>query len=142
MALEPLLPELDETEHPELMDFRRRFWWTLPLTVVTVVLAMFGHRFGWMQASTQSWVELVLSTPVVVWAGWPFFQRCFQSFLRIYSMADTGAARRRIRPTTRWMDSATTNRESPAGLQPRVGAQYPICPLLQPARASRALAAD
>ncbi|XDA04904.1 heavy metal translocating P-type ATPase (plasmid) [Cupriavidus sp. Agwp_2] len=81
MALEPLLPELDETEHPELMDFRRRFWWTLPLTVVTVVLAMFGHRFGWMQASTQSWVELVLSTPVVLWAGWPFFQRCFQSFL-------------------------------------------------------------
>ncbi|MGX6571242.1 heavy metal translocating P-type ATPase [Cupriavidus necator] len=81
MALEPLLPELDESEHPELTDFRRRFWWTLPLTVVTVVLAMFGHRFGWMQASTQSWVELVLSTPVVLWAGLPFFQRCFQSFL-------------------------------------------------------------
>jgi len=81
MALEPLLPELDETEHPELRDFRRRFWWTLPLTVVTVVLAMFGHRFGWMQASAQSWVKLVLSTPVVLWADGPFFQRCFQSVL-------------------------------------------------------------
>ncbi|MGK9797824.1 heavy metal-binding domain-containing protein, partial [Salmonella enterica subsp. enterica] len=40
MALEPLLPDLDETENPELVDFRHRFWWTLPLTVVTTVLAM------------------------------------------------------------------------------------------------------
>ncbi|BDB30541.1 MULTISPECIES: heavy metal translocating P-type ATPase [Cupriavidus] len=81
MALEPLLPDLDETENPELVDFRHRFWWTLPLTVVTTVLAMLGHRFGWMEAATQSWVELVLSTPVVLWAGWPFFVRCIQSFL-------------------------------------------------------------
>lgn len=79
MALEPLLPDLDEEEHPELVDFRRRFWWTLPLTVVTVGLAMVGHRLGWMTPSTQSWAELVLSTPVVLWAGWPFFQRCGNS---------------------------------------------------------------
>lgn len=81
MTLEPLLPELDEEENPELVDFRRRFWWTLPLTVVTVVLAMVGHRLPWMTPSTQSWVELVLSTPVVLWAGLPFFQRCGNSFV-------------------------------------------------------------
>ncbi len=81
MALEPLIPELDEEENSELVDFRRRFWWTLPLTVVTFTLAMFGHRFGWMGASTQSWVELVLATPVVLWAGLPFFERCIQSFV-------------------------------------------------------------
>ncbi|WP_244159854.1 copper-transporting P-type ATPase [Cupriavidus alkaliphilus] len=81
MTLEPLLPGLDEGENPELADFRRRFWWTLPLTGVVFVLAMFGHRLGWMDLSTQSWVELVLSTPVVLWAGWPFFARCFQSIV-------------------------------------------------------------
>ncbi|MBN9094660.1 MULTISPECIES: heavy metal translocating P-type ATPase [Pandoraea] len=81
MALEPLLPSVDDGEHPELTDFRRRFLWTLPLTAVVFVLAMAGHRLGWMAASTQSWVELVLSTPVVVWAGFPFFERCIQSFV-------------------------------------------------------------
>lgn len=81
MALEPLIPGLDEEESPELTDFRRRFWWTLPLTVVAFILAMFGHRLGWMEATTQSWVELVLATPVVLWAGLPFFERCVQSFV-------------------------------------------------------------
>ncbi|MGF6541833.1 heavy metal translocating P-type ATPase [Paraburkholderia youngii] len=81
MALEPVIPGLDEQENPELVDFRHRFWWTLPLTAVVFFLAMFGHLFGWMEASTQSWVELVLSTPVVLWAGLPFFQRCVQSFI-------------------------------------------------------------
>ena len=46
MALEPLLPELSDEEHPELTDFRRRFWWTLPLTIIVTVLAMGGHRFS------------------------------------------------------------------------------------------------
>lgn len=82
MALEPLLPQLEEGENPELVDFGRRFWWTLPLTGVVFVLAMFGHRLGWMQVRTQSWVELALATPVVLWAGWPFFVRCFQSIIR------------------------------------------------------------
>ncbi|WP_439892756.1 copper-transporting P-type ATPase [Ralstonia sp. 25C] len=81
MTLEPVIPELDEEENPELNDFQRRFWWTLPLTVAAFILAMFGHRYGWMDASQQSWVELALSTPVVLWAGYPFFQRCAQSFL-------------------------------------------------------------
>ncbi|WP_175938419.1 heavy metal translocating P-type ATPase [Caballeronia sp. BCC1704] len=81
MALEPLLPSLEDDENPELADFRRRFWWTLPLTAVVFVLAMFGHRFHWIGASTLSWFEFVLSTPVVLWAGFPFFERCVQSFI-------------------------------------------------------------
>ncbi|KAK47015.1 copper ABC transporter ATPase [Caballeronia jiangsuensis] len=81
MTLEPLLPSLEDEENPELTDFRRRFWWTLPLTAVVFILAMFGHRRGWMDAASQSWVEFILSTPVVVWAGLPFFIRCFQSFV-------------------------------------------------------------
>jgi Cu+-exporting ATPase len=79
MALEPELPSLEEEENPELVDFRRRFWWTLPLSVIVTLLAMFGHRLGWFGMATQSWVELALSTPVVLWAGFPFFQRWAQS---------------------------------------------------------------
>jgi len=75
MALEPEMPSLDEGESPELVDFRRRFWWTLPLTVAVATLAMLGHRFQWLDMATQSWVELVLSAPIVLWAGWPFFVR-------------------------------------------------------------------
>ncbi len=80
MALEPLMPMLEEDDS-ELRDFRRRFWWTLPLTAVVTVLAMFGHRLGWFDMGTQSWIELVLSLPVVLWAGWPFFVRCWQSLI-------------------------------------------------------------
>lgn len=79
MALEPEAPSLDEEENPELIDFRRRFWWTLPFTAVVFVLAMFGHGRGWLPEGWQSWVELVLATPVVLWAGLPFFQRGVQS---------------------------------------------------------------
>ena len=47
MTLEPLLPSLEaDDDNPELRDFTRRFWWTLPLTVIVTVLAMFGHRLG------------------------------------------------------------------------------------------------
>ena len=81
MSLEPVVPALDETENPELLDFQRRFWWTLPLTVVVAVLAMFGHNLGWFEMATQSWIELVLTVPVVLWAGWPFFVRGAQSVL-------------------------------------------------------------
>ena len=82
MALEPLMPSLeDEDENPELVDFRRRFWWTLPLTIAVVVLAMFGHRLGWMDMRTQTWVELVLSAPIILWAGAPFFVRGVQSIV-------------------------------------------------------------
>ncbi|MBU4609904.1 heavy metal translocating P-type ATPase [Achromobacter sp. GG226] len=74
MTLEPLLPDLDD-DNPELRDFSRRFWWTLPLTLVVLALAMLGERLHLMDMATQSWVELVLSFPIVLWAGWPFFSR-------------------------------------------------------------------
>jgi len=79
MALEPELPTLEDDENPELADFRRRFWWTLPLTAIVTGLAMFGHRLGWFDMATQSWIELVLSAPVALWAGWPFYVRAVQS---------------------------------------------------------------
>jgi len=79
MALEPEMPTLDEGENPELLDFRRRFVWTLPLTVIVTVLAMAGHRLQWFDMATQSWIELGLSLPIVLWAGWPFFVRGAQS---------------------------------------------------------------
>ena len=81
MALEPEMPALDEGENHELADFRRRFWWTLPLTVVVTLLAMVGHRLGGLTPTTQSWVELVLSLPIVLWAGAPFFIRGWQSII-------------------------------------------------------------
>lgn len=81
MTLELLIPELEEDENPELRDFQRRFWWTLPLTVVVTFLAMAGHRLNWFDMSVQSWIELALSLPIVLWAGWPFFFRGFQSIV-------------------------------------------------------------
>lgn len=79
MTLEPVVPSLDEEESPELADFKRRFWWTLPLTVVVTILAMAGHRMFAAGLPGQSWIELLLSTPVVLWAGWPFFVRAARS---------------------------------------------------------------
>lgn len=75
MALEPLMPELGEEDNPELGDFTRRFWATLPLTIAVTILGMFGHRLGWMAINTQTWVELALAAPIVLWAGGPFFHR-------------------------------------------------------------------
>ncbi len=81
MALEPVMPSLDD-ENPELVDFQHRFWWTLPLTIIATLLAMFGHSLGWFDMAAQSWIELVLALPVVLWAGWPFFVRGAQSIVR------------------------------------------------------------
>lgn len=81
MALEPEMPNLDEGESPELVDFKRRFIWTLPLTITVTLLAMLGHRLQWFQMGTQSWIELILSLPIVLWAGWPFFERGYQSIV-------------------------------------------------------------
>jgi Cu+-exporting ATPase len=79
MALEPMMPSLDDDENPELTDFRRRFWWTLPLSVATLVLAMAGQYLHMVSPTLRSWGELVLGTPVVLWAAWPFFVRWAQS---------------------------------------------------------------
>ena len=79
MALEPEMPSLDDVENPELRDFGRRFWWTLPLSAVVLVLAMFGQHFPALDATTRTWLEFALATPVVLWAAWPFFERWWQS---------------------------------------------------------------
>ncbi len=55
MALEPVIPELEEDENPELKDFSRRFWWTLPLTVIVTVLAMTAHQLQLLHGATQNW---------------------------------------------------------------------------------------
>ncbi|HEX9390976.1 MAG TPA: copper-translocating P-type ATPase [Usitatibacteraceae bacterium] len=81
MTLEPVMPTFDDDENPELADFQRRFWGTLPLTIIAVLLAMLGHRLDWFHGAQQSWLELALATPVVLWAGWPFFVRGLRSVL-------------------------------------------------------------
>ncbi|WP_417276768.1 copper-transporting P-type ATPase [Castellaniella sp.] len=81
MALEPIIP-LDTEDRSELTAFEQRFWWTLPLTILITVLAMAGHRLAWFDMATQSWIELVLSLPVVFWAGRTFFERGWQSIVR------------------------------------------------------------
>jgi Cu+-exporting ATPase len=96
MTLEPMLPSLEEEENPELADFKRRFWSTLPLTVIVTVLAMAGHRIFQAGLPGQSWIELALSTPVVLWSGWPFFVRWLQSIRsrkpNMWTLIGTGVA--------------------------------------------------
>jgi len=79
MGLEPEMPTLEEGKDPDLVDFERRFWWTLPLTVVGVLLAMSGHSMELMSFRAQTWAELALGAPVVLWAGSPFFNRGWRS---------------------------------------------------------------
>ncbi|AOW15563.1 copper-transporting ATPase [Hydrogenophaga crassostreae] len=81
MTLEPVMPSLEDDENPELIDFTRRFWWTLPFSIAVMVLAMAGHSLGWFAPRTQTWIELVLSLPVALWAGWPFYVRGVQSLV-------------------------------------------------------------
>jgi P-type Cu+ transporter len=75
MALEPVMPAAGEEESPELRDFSRRFWWTLPLTLVVLALAMLGYRTDFMTPGQRSWIEFALASPVVLWAALPFFER-------------------------------------------------------------------
>src|SRR5258708_3875855 len=66
MTLEPVIPELDQEDDPERKDLSRRFWWTLPLTVIVTALAMFGQRLGGFAPVTQTYIELVLALPIVL----------------------------------------------------------------------------
>jgi len=82
MALEPLDVTAEQGPNPELIDMTRRFWIGLALALPVFVLEMGGHVFGWHHAippTLSNWVQLVLATPVVLWAGWPFFERAWQS---------------------------------------------------------------
>ncbi|HMA31512.1 MAG TPA: copper-translocating P-type ATPase, partial [Casimicrobiaceae bacterium] len=72
------------------------FWWTLPLSIIGVVLAMGGHRFVPLAPQAMSWLELALSTPVVLWAAWPFFVRWASSLRNhnpnMWTLIGTGVA--------------------------------------------------
>ena len=84
MALEPELVSLDDPPNAELADMTRRFWVGLALALPVVVLEMGGHLIGghgWVDQSLSNWIQLVFATPVVLWAGWPFFVRGWQSLV-------------------------------------------------------------
>jgi Cu+-exporting ATPase len=84
MALEPEVASLDAPPNPELADMTRRFWIGGALAVPAVVLEMGGHLVGghgWIDQTLSNWIQLVFATPVVLWAGWPFFVRGWQSLL-------------------------------------------------------------
>jgi Cu+-exporting ATPase len=81
MALEPEMPTLDEGPNPELVDMSRRFWVSAALSLPLFVLAMGLELLSWhwLPMRTSVWVQLALATPVVLWGGWPFFERGWAS---------------------------------------------------------------
>jgi Cu+-exporting ATPase len=84
MALEPEVASLDAPPNPELADMTRRFWIGLALSVPPVVLEMGGHLaggHGFVDQTLSNWIQFVFATPVVLWAGWPFFVRGWQSLV-------------------------------------------------------------
>ncbi|MGR3697289.1 MAG: copper-transporting P-type ATPase [Roseovarius sp.] len=100
MGLEPETVSLeDDGPNPELVDFTRRFWVGAVLTIPVLVLAMgpyvgFTYFMELLGERTSLWLELVLSTPVILWSGWPFFTRGYQSFrtmnLNMFSLIGMG----------------------------------------------------
>ena len=82
MALEPEIATADEGPSAEYLDMRRRFWVGLALAVPVLILEMGGHLVDLHMLgdpNVSNWVQLVLATPVVLWAGLPFFERAWQS---------------------------------------------------------------
>lgn len=82
MALEPELVTAEAPENHELIDFTRRFWVGLVLALPVFVLEMGGHLVGghrWVAPQLSNWIQFALATPVVLWAGWPFFERGVRS---------------------------------------------------------------
>jgi len=82
MALEPVEVSAEEEENPELRDMARRFWASVPPTAAVFLLAMASMVPAWshrLEAGWLGWLEALLVTPVVVWAGWPLLQRAWTS---------------------------------------------------------------
>src|SRR3954453_3684730 len=82
MALEPETVSLDDAPNPELADMTRRFLIGAVLSAPVVVLEMGGHLVGghgWVDPIRSNWIQFAFATPVVLWAGWPFFVRGWQS---------------------------------------------------------------
>ena len=101
MALEPVTVSLEDEENPELVDMSRRLWVCLILAIPVFAIGMrdlipgqpLQHRVG---QSTLNWLQLVLATPVVLWGGWPFFVRGWQSIvnssLNMFTLIGLGVA--------------------------------------------------
>lgn len=84
MALEPEIATVQEGPSAELIDMTRRFWGGLVFALPVFVLEMGGHLFhlqAFLGQQTSNWLQLALATPVVLWAGWPFFQRAWASLV-------------------------------------------------------------
>lgn len=83
MALEPVTVSADSGPSPELAGMRRRFWVGVALSFPVVILGMGGELIPAIQDAisprTSGWLQLALATPVVLWGGWPFFQRGWTS---------------------------------------------------------------
>ncbi len=107
MALEPKgVPPMDEHDHgghPELVDFTRRLWVAVPLSLALLVMDMGAHVFGidvlpFLELRAQQWLKLAIAIPAVLWCGWPFFVRGFASirsgWLNMFTLIGlgTGAA--------------------------------------------------
>jgi Cu+-exporting ATPase len=84
MALEPVLATAETGPNPELVDMTRRFWISMVLALPVFALEMGFHFTGlahYVSHTTSNWVQLILATPVVLWCGWPFFVRGWQSLV-------------------------------------------------------------
>ncbi|GIK48839.1 MAG: copper-translocating P-type ATPase [Alphaproteobacteria bacterium] len=82
MALEPMTPTADSGPNPELVDMRRRFIVSAVIAVPVLALEMGRHLFGVdriVAPALNPWLQFLLATPVVLWGGWPFFERGYQS---------------------------------------------------------------
>ena len=101
MALEPRVTSAKEEENPELTSMTRRFWVSVALTIPILLAAMGANLLGaplerLISLRALTWVELVLATPVVLWGGWPFFVRGWQSIvnrsLNMFTLIGLGVA--------------------------------------------------
>jgi Cu+-exporting ATPase len=124
MALEPRTVTATVEDNPELRDMSRRFWLSLALTVPLLVIAMSGmfsrQANPLLPAAWLPWIELILATPVVLWGGWPFFERGWASVVNrstnmftliamgtgvayVYSVIATLAPGIFLHPSARWV---------------------------------------
>ena len=103
MALEPMGVPAEDAPNEELIDFTRRLWVAVPLSLVIVALDMGTHVLGldllpFLSPKAEQWLTLVLATPAILWCGWPFFVRGFESlrtgWLNMFTLIGlgTGAA--------------------------------------------------
>jgi P-type Cu+ transporter len=82
MALEPMTPSADGGPNPELVDMTRRFWIGAVLTLPVLALEMGAHLLGladFIPKQTNNWIQFAFAAPVVLWSGWPFFERGWAS---------------------------------------------------------------